>query len=107
MASKALLTVPTSIRRDESVVVQLVIQHPMEPGFRRDAFGTVIPLNIIEHLIWTLNGKPLLTMDISSGMSANPHFAVPLRFSEGGLLRITWQDTAGMAGSVETLVKLR
>ena len=46
----ARLIVPPLVRAGEEFQIRLLIQHPMETGFRRDVDGNVLETNLLETL---------------------------------------------------------
>ena len=86
--------VPPTIRRGEVITVRLLIQHPMETGYRRDDTGDVIARNTIRTVRCLLAGREVFRADLSSGISANPYLQFPLRAEQSGVLEFSWIDDA-------------
>lgn len=49
--------VPPSVKRGDVFEVRVIVQHPMETGFRRDYDGKLIPLHIVDRLSCTYGGR--------------------------------------------------
>jgi len=89
---------PAKPKAGEEVRVQIVAQHPMEPGTRRDASGKTIPADHITELVVTFDGKPIAVVRPGPGTSANPLFAFKMRAAKAGQLKVNLKDLAGNSG---------
>ena len=94
------LQVPPSVKRGEIFEVRVIVQHPMETGFRRDMNGGVIPLNIVDHLACTYGAQEVFRVEPGSGISANPYFVFPIVANASGELAGEWRDDRGATGRV-------
>ena len=91
MASARIL-LPERITRGEVVEVRIVIQHPMETGFRSDAAGKRIPRNAIHSLVCRYNGVDVFRGTLSPGIAANPYLRFFTRAVDSGELELWWLD---------------
>jgi sulfur-oxidizing protein SoxZ len=96
----ARLQVPTGARRGEVVEIRLLIQHAMESGFRRDAEGRAIPMNVVNTVVCRYAGREVLRAELGSSVSANPYFAFWVRAEASGDVSVDWVDDAGERGAV-------
>lgn len=78
--------------------MRLLIQHPMETGYRVDVDGKPIPRNVIRWVSCEFAGQEVFRAETSSGISANPFFEFPMRVTRGGEWRVTWEDESGAIG---------
>jgi len=90
--------VPKSARQGEVVEVRVLVQHPMETGFRRDMNGQAIPLNILDKVSARYGGREVFSAELGSGMSANPYIAFYVRAEASGDLEVEWSDDRGEKG---------
>jgi len=88
----ARIQVPKEAKRGELVEVRIVIQHPMETGFRRDADGKRVARNAIHSLACRYNGAEVFRATLSTGIAANPFLRFFLRAGESGNLDFWWLD---------------
>lgn len=95
----ARIQVPREARRGELVEVRIVIQHPMETGFRRDADGRRVPRNAIHSLACRYNGAEVFRATLSTGIAANPFLRFFLRAVETGDLDFWWLDDDEQEGT--------
>jgi len=73
-------------------MVRAMVQHPMETGMRKRASGELIPRKIINRFEATLNGKPVLSWNLETGVAINPYLEFRFRAEEAGELKMVWTD---------------
>jgi sulfur-oxidizing protein SoxZ len=98
--------VPPSVKQGDVFEVRVIVQHPMETGFRRDYDGKVIPLHIVDHLSCTYGGREVFAAELGSGIAANPYFVFPVVATHSGELAIEWSDDRGGKGRVTAMVNV-
>jgi sulfur-oxidizing protein SoxZ len=86
-------------RRGEVVEVQLLIQHAMETGFRRNASGERVARNAIHSFACSYNGKEVFRATLSTGIAANPMLRFFFVAADTGELRFWWLDDDEVEGS--------
>ena len=84
---------------DHQTRVRLVIQHPMETGFRFDLHGRAITKNVIHTLRAQYDGVLAFEATLGSGISADPYLEFFVHTPKPGELVINWVDDAGETGS--------
>lgn len=89
---------PAKPKAGDEVRVQIVAQHPMEPGTRRDASGKLIPADHITEVNVTMDGQLIAQVKPGPGTSANPLFAFKMKASKAGQLKVTCKDLNGQTG---------
>jgi sulfur-oxidizing protein SoxZ len=94
----ARIQVPKEARRGEIVDVRIVIQHPMETGFRYDALGRRTPRNVIHTLVCRYGGVEVFRAEMGAGIAANPFLRFPVRARESGNVECRWVDSENVAG---------
>jgi len=102
----ARVQVPKQAKRGEVIRVRLLIQHPMETGYRLDADGKKVPKNVIRSLVCKYNGVEVFRAKMSPGIAANPFLEFPTLATESGELEFAWLDDAGVAGSVRQAISV-
>jgi sulfur-oxidizing protein SoxZ len=98
--------VPPSVKRGDVLEVRVIVQHPMETGFRRDMNGREIPLNIVDRLACTYGGREVFRVEPGSGIAANPYFVFPVVATASGELAVEWSDDRGATGRVTVMVNV-
>jgi sulfur-oxidizing protein SoxZ len=96
----ARLIFPERIAIGDVITVRLLIQHPMETGYRQDMDGKLIPRNVVRLVRCELGGVEVFRAEPSSGISANPFFEFSLRMAEAGNWLVQWEDDAGVKGEL-------
>ena len=99
MATRALLTVPAATRRGELAQIRLLVQHPMETGYRTASDGQRLQRDIIRRIECRLDGELVFAADTFAAVAANPYVAFTLRVSQSGTLVASWSGDNGFAHS--------
>jgi sulfur-oxidizing protein SoxZ len=102
----ARLSMREHARRGEVLPVRLVIQHPMETGFRLDAEGRAIASNLIRTVSCHYAGREVWRAVLSSGIAANPYFEFFIRADLSGDIELSWHDDAGERGAVRARIEV-
>ena len=97
-ASIARLRVTPSARRGEIVEIRLLVQHPMETGFRRDVQGRAIPMNVVNQVVARYDGREIFRAELGSGIAANPYLSFFTTATASGEVEVSWIDDAGQRG---------
>lgn len=95
MATRALVTVPRSARRGDIVEVRLLVQHPMETGYRTGNEGQPLPRDLVRRVECSFDGAAVFAADLHAAVAANPYLAFTLRIDGPGMLEVTWQGDNG------------
>ncbi len=93
------IQVPPEARRGEAVEVRILIQHPMETGFRRNLEGKRVARNVLHSLACRYNGVEVFRATLSSGIAANPALRFFVRAEKSGELEFWWLDDDEVEGS--------
>ena len=88
----ARIDLPKEVRRGDLVEVRVTIQHPMETGFRVDAYGNRVPRNAIHSLACRYNGVEVFRATLGTGIAANPYLRFFTRAVDSGQLEFWWLD---------------
>ena len=95
----ARIEVQREARRGDPVEVRIVIQHPMETGFRYDALGRQTPRNVIHTLVCRYGGAEVFRAQMGAGIAANPFLRFSVRAKETGDIECRWVDSENVAGA--------
>ena len=95
----ARIQLPREAKRGEIVEVRVVIQHPMETGFRRDPDGRQLPRNAIHSFACRYGGAEVFRATLSTGIAANPFLRFFVRAERSGELELWWLDDAEVEGT--------
>jgi sulfur-oxidizing protein SoxZ len=88
---QARIRMPATARRGEVIEVAIVIQHPMETGFRRDEQDRLVR-------------RMVFRADLSSGIAANPFVSFFTVATESGELVFSWIDDDYREGSARAAI---
>jgi sulfur-oxidizing protein SoxZ len=100
------IQVPPTVKRGEPFEVRVLVQHPMETGFRREYDGRAVAVNIVDKLACTYAGREVFRAEFGTGISANPYLAFFTMAVESGEIAVQWSDDRGEKGSVTARVNV-
>ncbi|MFN7087899.1 MAG: thiosulfate oxidation carrier complex protein SoxZ [Burkholderiales bacterium] len=102
----ARVQVPPRARRGEIIRIGIMIQHPMETGFRPDIYGKRIPKNVIHTLVCRYNGGEIFRAEMGSGIAANPILQFHTVAQESGEIVFDWVDDSGNRGTASAAISI-
>jgi Sulphur oxidation protein SoxZ. len=94
------LQVPPTVRKGEPFEIRVLVQHPMETGYRRDLNGMSIPMHIVDKLACRVGGREIFSAELGTGIAANPYIAFYATANESGEVEVEWSDNRGEKGRV-------
>ena len=100
----ARMQVRPEARRGDLIEVRVLIQHPMETGFRYDSLGRRTPRNVIHRFECRYGGVEVFRAEMGAGIAANPFLRFFVRARESGTIECRWVDQGNVSGSVSARV---
>jgi sulfur-oxidizing protein SoxZ len=94
------LQVPPAVKKGDPFEIKVLVQHPMETGYRRDLNGQAIPMHIVNRLACKVNGREVFSAEFGTGIAANPYVAFFAVADESGKVEVEWSDDTGDRGSL-------
>lgn len=94
------LQVPATVRKGEPFPIRVLVQHPMETGFRRDMDGKAVPINIVESIVCRIGTQEIFRAELGSGVAANPYLAFFAVAQTSGEVVVEYRDDRGEQGRV-------
>jgi len=80
--------------------VKAIIVHPMHTGQGKDELGQLIPAHFIQTAMVSLNEKPVLDMQLGTGISKNPYLTFHVKGAKvDDKISVTWLDNKGMTAT--------
>ena len=98
--------VPATVRKGEVFEVRVLVQHPMETGFRRDMNGRAIPINLLDRVSCRYGGREVFSAELGSGVAANPYISFYVVAEASGPVQVEWSDDKGDKGSFTATVSV-
>lgn len=95
--ARTLVNIPRTARRGETIAVRVLIQHPMESGYRVGADGETAPRDIIRRFICRYDGEEAFSVELSPAIAANPFLSFTLRATASGLVELRWEGDNGFS----------
>jgi len=102
----ARIQVASPVLRGQAMEVRLLIQHPMETGFRYEFSGTSIAKNVIHSMSAEYGGRVVFRARMGSGVAANPLLQFWVRPDQSGDIRVVWEDDQGVKGQVSARIEV-
>ena len=96
--------VPASVRRGEPFEVRVLVQHPMETGYRRDLNGQSIATNIVDKLTCRIGERVVFSAELGTGIAANPYVQFYATAESSAELVVEWSDDRGDRGRATAAV---
>lgn len=85
--------------------VKVLMSHPMETGQRKNEKGELVPVHFIQSVTATHNGRNVLDAQWSQAVARNPFLGFRVRGAKAGdKITVSWIDTTGDKGSIDTTV---
>lgn len=82
--------------QDGVTEVRVLMSHPMETGYRRDASGAPIAAHFITDFTATHNGRVVLSAQFGPAVSADPYLAFRFKGgASGDTVVLSWIDNRG------------
>jgi len=97
--ARALINVPANAKRGEVIEIKTLISNPMEPGYRPNSTGEVLPRDIINFFVCTYNGEEIFRAELSPAIAANPFIAFSTVATASGKLEFKWTGDNGFSAT--------
>ena len=98
--------VPQKVAKGETFEVRVLVQHPMETGFRRDLNGQAIPAHIVDRLVCRIAGREVFSAELGTGIAANPYVVFYAVAQESGTVEVEWSDDRGEKGRATAMLNV-
>ena len=93
--ARSLITLPVSVPRGQVFTVRVLLQHPMEGGFRVGADGRVLPRDIVRRFRCLYDGEAVIEAELFPAIAANPFLEFSVRAADSGSLLFVWEGDHG------------
>ena len=98
--------VPATVKKGEPFEVRVLVQHPMETGYRRDLNGQSIATNIVDKLACRIGDRKVFSAEFGTGIAANPYVQFYATAEASGELVVEWSDDRGAKGRATAAVNV-
>ena len=102
--ARTLITAPSTAKHGEIIEIRVLIQHPMETGYRRSSEGEMMARNLIRRFTCKFeedgkpgNSVPIFNASLYAAVSANPFLAFHARATASGAFVFNWEGDNGFA----------
>ena len=98
--------VPPKVAKGETFEVRVLVQHPMETGYRRDLNGEAIPAHIVDRMVCRIAGQEVFSAELGTGIAANPYVVFYVVARESGPVEVEWSDDRGERGRATAMLNV-
>ena len=101
--ARALITLPSTAKRNEIIEIRALIQHPMETGYRRSSEGAMLARDLIRRFTCRFEesgsskSEIIFSANLFAAVAANPYLAFHTIASASGAFVFTWEGDNGFA----------
>lgn len=89
------LALPDEARAGSVVSLRLLLQHPMETGYRIKEDGARVPRHILTALRIIYGGRVIAALTLRPAIAANPYFALSFIADQTGPVTLEVEDDTG------------
>ena len=95
------------IAREENgtILVKVIIPHPSESGLRKDEQGNTVPAHFIMEGSVTLNGVPVVALELGPAVSKDPFLQFRFKGKKGDTVNVIFLDNHNEQFTAETVVQ--
>jgi sulfur-oxidizing protein SoxZ len=104
--ARTLITAPTTARRGEAVTLRVLLQHPMESGFRVGADGRLLSRDIVRRFSCSWNGERIVAVELFPAIAANPYLEFSALALDSGTLDFVWEGDQGFQHSEQRTISI-
>ncbi len=91
----ARVSMPATAKKGDIIEIKALMRHVMEPGYRSDNRGQIIPRDIVKSLSVMYAGAEVFRMEMHPAIAANPYVVFSTVAVDTGELVFTWTDEKG------------
>ena len=103
MAS-ALINVPKTARRGDTIEIKALMSHIMETGYRHTSAGEVVPRDIITSFTCRYNGTEIFRADFFPAIAANPYVSFFTVARDSGKFEFEWIGDNGFSATATAAI---
>ena len=93
--ARTLIQAPAVAKRGEIIELRVLIQHPMETGFRPGAEGKILARDIVQVFTCRYDKEVIFRAELYPAIAANPYLGFTTVATVSGTLHFHWQGDHG------------
>ncbi len=112
--ARTLITVPTTAHQGEVIELRVLIQHPMETGYRRSSDGDMLARDLIRRFSCRFvsagklgGGELVFAATMHAAIAANPSLLFHARATVSGTFVFSWTGDNGFAQTERSVLSVR
>jgi sulfur-oxidizing protein SoxZ len=95
MATRAVITLPATVKPGEAFEVRATVAHAMETGYRTSDEGARLTRDLVRRFECRLDGELVFAADLFAAIAANPYLTFWLSADKAGELTFDWWGDNG------------
>lgn len=108
--ARALITVPSSAKRNSVIEIRALIQHPMETGYRRSSDGAMLARDLIRRFTCRFekgsHSETIFSAKLFAAVAANPYLMFHTVASTSGVFVFNWEGDNGFAQTERAMLNV-
>lgn len=116
--ARTVITIPATAKRGEVIEIRVLIQHPMETGYRRSSEGAMLARDLIrrfscqfEPLAAPANtpakSEAVFSATLYAAIAANPYLSFHTVVNSSGVFVMQWDGDNGFAQTEHAAITVR
>ncbi len=112
--ARTVITIPATAKRGETIEIRVLIQHPMETGYRRSSEGAMLTRDLIRRFVCRFepntspgNAENVFSATLYAAIAANPYLSFYTVVSSSGVFVMQWDGDNGFAQTERAAITVR
>lgn len=112
--ARTVITIPATAKRGEIIEIRVLIQHPMETGYRRSSEGAMLARDLIRRFSCqfepnTTPSSPenVFSATLYAAIAANPYLSFHTVVNSSGVFVMQWDGDNGFAQTERATITVR
>ncbi len=112
--ARTVITIPATAKRGEIIEIRVLIQHPMETGYRRSSEGAMLARDLIRRFVCRFepNTTPsshenVFSATLYAAVAANPYLSFHTVVNSSGVFVMQWDGDNGFAQTERAAITVR
>jgi sulfur-oxidizing protein SoxZ len=112
--ARTLITIPPTAKAGEIIEIRVLIQHPMETGYRRSSEGAMLARNLIRRFTCRFESadtpgktEAVFAATLYAAIAANPYLSFHTLVNRSGTFVLQWDGDNGFAQSERVGITVR
>ncbi len=111
--ARTVITIPATAKRGEVIEIRVLIQHPMETGYRRSSEGAMLARDLIRRFSCRFEpntpakSEAVFNATLYAAIAANPYLSFHTVVNSSGVFVMQWDGDNGFAQTERAAITVR